>query len=90
MKYYWKQKDKVIEVEQKIIISLAFDLDIELPYPWIFSYVEYMKADQLITQWAWSFCNDSHRSLVSLMFPPRNNSSIINFVINSKFIVILL
>ncbi|KAF9436526.1 hypothetical protein BGZ76_003679 [Entomortierella beljakovae] len=68
-------KDTIIYTEEILLEALCFELSVEHPYQFMLSlfnnhYVEPQRARKL-KQVAWAFINDSLRTTLCLLFPPK-------------------
>jgi len=57
---YWKLRDKLIEMEQTILRTLAFNTAVDLPYKYLLNYIKTLQGSNALAQLAWNIVNDSY------------------------------
>lgn len=75
-KEYWKWHDTIMFTEEHMLAALCYDFNIEKPYKLLHDYMqaialeeEQRKKEKDIMKAAWAFINDSHLTVLCLMFP---------------------
>ena len=72
-KEFWRWRDNILQLEDKLLEGLCFDLSLDPPYSHCF---DFMKAvgvaeNKELRNAAWAFINDSVMTPICLLFPPR-------------------
>ncbi|KAL8692503.1 MAG: hypothetical protein Q9218_002477, partial [Villophora microphyllina] len=72
-KEYWRWRDNILHNEDILLEALCFDLTIELPYKFLFEYLNYFGegGNRRLRNSAWAFINDSCMTMLCLQFPSR-------------------
>ncbi|KAK6527056.1 hypothetical protein TWF281_010251 [Arthrobotrys megalospora] len=74
-KEYWKWHDTIMFTEEYMLAALCYDFNIEKPYKLLQDYLQLItvedggRKDKDIMKVAWAFINDSHLTVLCLMFP---------------------
>lgn len=74
-KEYWKWHDTIMFTEEYMLAALCYDFNVEKPYKLLQDYLQLIKVEngaakeKDIMKVAWAFINDSHLTVLCLMFP---------------------
>ncbi|KAF3938010.1 Cyclin-T1-3 [Dactylella cylindrospora] len=75
-KEYWKWHDTIMFTEEHMLAALCYDFNIEKPYKLLQDYLQLLsvvddggRKEKDIMKAAWAFINDSHLTVLCLMFP---------------------
>ncbi|KAK6538778.1 hypothetical protein TWF694_010346 [Orbilia ellipsospora] len=74
-KEYWKWHDTIMFTEEHMLAALCYDFNIEKPYKLLQDYLQLItvedsgRKEKDIMKAAWAFINDSHLTVLCLMFP---------------------
>ncbi|KAF3927651.1 Cyclin-T1-3 [Orbilia brochopaga] len=74
-KEYWKWHDTIMFTEEHMLAALCYDFNIEKPYKLLQDYLEKISVEdggrshKDIMKAGWAFINDSHLTVLCLMFP---------------------
>ena len=67
---YWKTKAQLIDLEQLILRVLHFDVEIQLPYAFLFNYCRSLRCGGPFVQLAMHFVHDIYYIPQCLQYPP--------------------
>eukprot|EP00743_Colponemidia_sp_Colp-15_P013084 GILK01015077.1.p1 GENE.GILK01015077.1~~GILK01015077.1.p1 ORF type:complete len:221 (+),score=24.59 GILK01015077.1:32-664(+) len=66
MEEYWSQRDLVVQYEQLLLRTLAYDVNPEYTYQYLLIYLKMLGGSQEIAQVPWNMLNDSYRTTLCL------------------------
>ncbi|KAL2315943.1 Cyclin pch1 [Schizosaccharomyces pombe] len=71
-KEYWRWRDVILYTEEVLLEALCFDFTVEHPYPYVLSFIKkFVADDKNVTKVAWTYINDSTRSIACLLYSPK-------------------
>ncbi|KAH0555912.1 hypothetical protein GP486_006145 [Trichoglossum hirsutum] len=72
-KEFWRWKDTILHNEEILLEAMCFDLSLEPPYNMLFRFLVqfHEQNNKKLRNSAWAFLNDSHLTMLCLLFPSR-------------------
>ncbi|KAI9864293.1 MAG: hypothetical protein M1813_003211 [Trichoglossum hirsutum] len=72
-KEFWRWKDTILLNEEILLEAMCFDLSLEPPYNTLFRFLVqfHEQNNKKLRNSAWAFLNDSHLTMLCLLFPSR-------------------
>lgn len=72
-KEFWRWRDTILALEDRLLEGLCFDLSLEPPYQFLYDFMTMLQIaeNKSFRNAAWAFINDSVMTPICLLHPPR-------------------
>ncbi|KAK8807304.1 hypothetical protein WA158_004063 [Blastocystis sp. Blastoise] len=67
---YWKKKDKIVECEQVLLRTLAFDVECTHSFPFMLNYAHSLHIPAEVVQVSWALLVDSYSTDIVMKYKP--------------------
>lgn len=69
-KEYWEWKDRITQMEEVLLETICFDIEVEHPYRYLLALGDKHNLNQEVLQASWAFINDSLRTPICVIYKP--------------------